>query len=337
MLDGSGPRPALIGSTGHHAQVLLLTITDKEFPVARSVLESIQTMVEVGQTGAYTFENCVSRTDLPFVLVQAAARANLYAASSVSKWIRLFRPQYVLVIGTAGGIQRPTGRKGSPSGWKGINSGDVVISEYVHYAEFKKIASGGNLMRYMPIEQPSVLLVEQARAVIADSMWADLISRSFQVGDYRRPAATIEEVLSGEAVQDNPLDPMQQFLMKHFDRAGAVEMESAGVGQFLHSTRETVHYAPGFLAIRGISDIVYARGQARKLKLKDLPKAATEKTEERDDWSAAAAAAAAAFAIALTSRLVKGGHPPYAGHPAIDGYVISQLEGLSESADSLGS
>lgn len=221
MVNGSEPRPALVGSSGFHAQVLLLTITDKEFPVARAVLEGIRPTVEVGQTGAYAFEHCLSQVDLPFVLVQAAARANLYAASSVNKWIRLFRPQYVLVVGTAGGIQRPVSDRKIFKDWKGIKRGDVVVSEYVHYAEFKKVSSSGNLMRYMPIEQPSVLLVEQARAVITDVDWPDIAGR-FLADENCRPKATIEEILSGEAVQDNPLDPMQQFLMKHFDRAGIV-------------------------------------------------------------------------------------------------------------------
>ncbi|WP_354559419.1 MULTISPECIES: hypothetical protein [Gordonia] len=292
-------------------------------------------MKEVDQTGAYTFADCTDRVELPFVLVQSAARANLHAASSVEKWIRLFRPQHILVVGTAGGIHRPTSNDRPYTKWKGPSLGDVVVSEYVHYAEFKKVSSGGNLMRYMPIEQPSVFLLENARAVIQDGKWSELSRDFWQQKGSSCPNASIEEVLSGEVVQDNPTDPMQQFLMRYFDRAGAVEMESAGVGQRLHATRNTVHYAPGFLAVRGISDLVYARGPKRDLKRKDLPRAHADKTEERDDWSPAAAASATALAVALTARLVKEDQPAHSGHGSISGYDLWSGSSLSDLEGSL--
>lgn len=316
------PRPFLIGSTGHHARVLLFTITDKEFPAARGVLEKLGSIVEVDNTGAYTFADCISRIELPFVLVQSAARANLFAQSSVNQWIRNFRPQHILVIGTAGGINRPkTDRR--PYKWAGPQRGDVVVSEYVHYAEFKKISSTGNLMRHMRMDQPSTALVNHAHSVIADGSWTNLAPR-FPKADSPPPKARFEEILSVEAVQDNPLDRMQQFLMKHFDRAGATEMESAGVAHALHITRDSVHYSPGFLTIRGISDIIYARG-GRKLNRKDLPISPQGKTAERDDWSPAAAEAASAFAVALTARLVKSPQAENPGHRAIEGYAMPQL------------
>src|SRR3954447_22287744 len=97
-MDSSGDlRQALIGSTGHHARVVLCTITDKEFPAARKVLQQLGPMAEVGETGAHTLDACRSMQELPFVLVQATARANLFAATSVEKWIRDFRPQHILV------------------------------------------------------------------------------------------------------------------------------------------------------------------------------------------------------------------------------------------------
>gem|GEM_PF-6839957 len=314
---------------------MLCTITDKEFPAAHRVLSDLGRMAEVDSTGAYTFADCLSMKELPFVLVQSAARANLFAGTSISKWIRQFRPQHFLITGTAGGIHRPVDDADEMYRWQGPMLGDVVVSEYVHYAEFMKVSSAGYLMRHLAMDQPSIELIEHARAVIRDGSWTKL-SRSTRNEGSVIPSASIQEIVSGDAVQDDPTEPMQQFLMDHFDRAGAIEMESAGVAQSLHSSRESVHYAPGFVTIRGVSDIVYARGRARALTKHDLPTSTAGKTEERDIGSDAAASAAAAFAVALTTRLVRAVQPIQPGHRRIDSFEMPQPTELSDSADSVG-
>jgi nucleoside phosphorylase len=330
-------RQSLIGSTGHHARVVLFTITEKEFPVASDLLEQLAPIAEVGTTGAHRFSNCLDTEELPFVLVQQfGARANLAAASSVNKLIRDFRPQYFLVIGTAGGVHRPAGDDEEPYTWEGPRRGDVVYSEYLHYGSFMKVSRSEYLMRHQPLDQPSTVLFNQARGVMRDGSWTDLSKK------FRRPADPVPraknvEILSGETVQDNPLEPVQQFLMKHFDRAGAIEMESGGVAERLYSTRETVHYAPGFLTVRGISDIVYARGRRRRLRKSDIPESTKGKTEERDEWSPIAAAAATAFAVALTERLVKVPQSKQTGHRKIEGYAIPKLPDVSDPQASLKS
>lgn len=330
-------RQALIGSTGHHARVVLFTITDKEFPVASDLLEQLAPMAEVDTTGAHTFSGCLDTEELPFVLVQQfGPRANFAAASSINKLIRDFKPQYFLVIGTAGGVHRPEDDEAEPYTWEGPRRGDVVFSEYVHYGSFMKVSRSEYLMRHQPMDQPSTVLFNQARGVMREGSWPDL-SRKFRRPTDPAPRAKSVEILSGETVQDNPLEPVQQFLMKHFDRAGAIEMESGGVAERLYSTRETVHYAPGFLTIRGVSDIVYARGRKRQLRQSDLPQSTRSKTEERDEWSPVAAASATAFAVALTDRLVKISQSKQAGHRKIDGYAMPKLPILSDPQASLSS
>lgn len=266
----SDTRQALIGSSGHHARVVICTITDKEFPEALKVLERLAPMAELDDTGAYTFTACQSMDELPFVLVQSTARANLFASTSAETWIREFRPQHILVTGTAGGIHRPVDDEADAYEWSGPNWGDVIVSEYVHYAPFMKVASAGYLPRYTLMDQPSIALIKHGRAVMRDSSWMAL-ARPFRGSEDPDPKAKFEEIVSGEAVQDDPLEPMQQFVMKHFDRAGAIEMESAGIAQSLYAARESVHYAPGFITIRGVSDIVYARGRKRELTNLDIP------------------------------------------------------------------
>ncbi|MGV0644633.1 hypothetical protein ABQE44_14645 [Mycolicibacterium sp. XJ2546] len=329
-------RQSLIGATGHHARVVLCTVTDKEFPVAYNVLEQLGPMAEVNATGAHTFASCLSMRELPFVLVQFPFRANLFAAKDVERWVNRFRPQHFLVTGTTGGVHRPVNDNADVYEFEGPAWGDILVSEYVHYSPFMKVASTEYLPRGMPMDQPSIELVRHARAVIQDGSWIDL-SRTFRSENDADPVAKFVEIVSGEAIQDDPLEPMQQFLMKHFDRAGAIEMESAGVAQSLYAARESVHYSPGFITIRGVSDIVYARGRKRELTQSDLPPVTAEKTSERGRWSAPAAATAAAFAVALTARLVKGDQDPQPGHRKIAGYPMPQLPGLSDPTDSLGS
>ena len=329
-------RQALVGSTGHHARVALCTITDKEFPVAYKVLEQCGPLAEVEQTGAYTFASCLSMQELPFVLIQAAARTNQFAGTAVDTCMREFRPQHFLVTGTAGGIHRPVDDAAETyKNWSGPGWGDVVVSEYVHYSPFMKITSSGYLPRHLLMDQPSLELIKHARGVMQNGSWTKL-SRAFR-GEAGDPKARFEEILSGEAVQDDPLEPMQQFLMWHFDKAGAVEMESAGVGQTIYAARNSVHYAPGFIAIRGVSDIVYARGRSRELAAPDLPPPTEEKTKERDRWSAPAAATAFAFAVALATRLVKATQPAQPGHRPIEGFAMPQPSEMSDPADSLRS
>lgn len=334
--SGGAQRQALLGSTGRHARVALCTITDKEFPVAYQVLEQLGPMAEVGETGAYTFAACLSMQELPFVLVQAAARTNQFAGTAVDTCIREFRPQHFLVTGTAGGIHRPVDDTAETYKWSGPGWGDVMVSEYVHYSPFMKVTGTGYLPRHLLMDQPSIELIKHARAVIRNGSWARF-SRAFRGEADSDPEARFEEILSGEAVQDDPLEPAQQFLMRHFDRAGAVEMESAGVAQTLYAARNSVHYAPGFITIRGVSDIVYARGRSRELVGSDIPPSTEEKTKERDRWSSPAAATAFAFAVALATRLVKGAQPAQPGHGAIDGFAMLQPPELSDRADSLGS
>jgi nucleoside phosphorylase len=327
-------RGALIGSTGRHARVALCTITDKEFPVAYDVLEQLGPLEEVDDTGAYTFADCLSMEELPFVLVQAVARTNQFAGTAVETCIREFRPQHFLVTGTAGGIHRPVDDMAQTYKWSGPAWGDVVVSEYVHYSPFMKVTSDGYLPRHLLMDQPSIELIKAARAVNQKRSWTRL-ARAFRGEADADPKAKFEEILSGEAVQDDPLEPMQQFTMWHFDKAGAVEMESAGVAQTIYAARKSVHYGPGFITIRGVSDIVYARGRARKLVGSDIPLLTEEKTIERDRWSSPAAATAFAFAVALTARLVNRAQAAQAGHRTIGGFAMPQPPEMSDHTDSL--
>ncbi len=316
-----------------------MTITDTEFPIARDVFSQCGVVSEVEQFGAYTCEQFLDSQTLPFVLVQASDRGNLPIANDISEWIRQFRPQVFLVVGTAGGVWRPADSE--RVAWKGVPRGDVVVSEFVHYSDYRKVEADGDLMRHHRLEQPSSFLIQQARGVKNnEDSWHRWLGARWD-GATRRPAVSEQEIVVGEQIQDNPLAETQQFLMRTFDRAGAAEMESAGVGQALHSLRRVPTYAPLYLSIRGISDLIWARGAHDPLTAEDLVRGESHyasvhsdadelgdlagKTSERALWSPRAAEAASAFALALVQRLVRHQADALPGHPVMPSIELSSV------------
>lgn len=321
----------LFGASGHHARVVVMTVTNKEMPIAREVFSACGQLAEVGSLAAYTSERFLAAEHLPFVLVRASDRGSVPMSADLEHWMFQFRPQAFLLVGTAGGIHRPTNEE--RTNWSGPRRGDVVVSEYVHYGDYRKVTTVGNLPRHHRLEQPADFLLEQARPLIYEPAdWHCWLGSTWE-RTHRRPAASEEEILVGGQLQDDPLDTAQQSLMHTFDRAGATEMESAGMARALHALRRTATYAPLYLSVRGVSDIIYARGTDRPLTAEDVRLAKefdaqqsgqeegessgqADKTAERDSWSPRAAAAASAFALGLVARLVRT--PIGAiGHPAI--------------------
>ncbi|WP_024286704.1 hypothetical protein [Cellulomonas sp. KRMCY2] len=320
----------LNGASGKHVHVLVFTITDKEFPRAQEVFERFSPLAEVADTGAYAPASCVDTSHIPFALVQSDGLTTLVAAGSLAERIRQFRPQIVIVVGTAGGVHRPI--EGEPGHFKGPDRGDVLVSEYVHHTNFIKSEPHRYLIRYLALDQPSMQLISDAKQVSRKTTWLEYLGPSWE-GAGVRPAVHFGEIVSGDTLADDPLEPRQQTLMKHFDKAIGIEMESSGIAHSLHrvrtQTRLAVHYNPTFITVRGVSDIVYGRGQERELVQADIDATLERsgigvgKTDERATWSPRAASSAAAFAAALTRRVVANASPLHRGHPMIPAYSMN--------------
>ncbi|WP_147453977.1 nucleoside phosphorylase-I family protein [Tessaracoccus antarcticus] len=339
------PEGHLFGKSGRHARVVVLTVTDTEFPIARKVFGQIGDLVEIEDHKAYTPRQFADSETLPFVLVRTTDRGNLAISNDIAEWMRLFKPQAFIIVGTAGSMWRPVDPERMV--WKGVPRGDVLVSEFVHFGDFRKDTNRGKFMRYHRIDQPSSFLLGEARGVINDpASWHRCLGENWADAT-RKPNAKEEEFLVGEQIQDDPLDATQQYLMHTFDRAAATEMESAGVGQALHSFRRDAVYAPLYISVRGVSDLIWARGSGGPLEGEaDLEKArvsyssqhddvdgraaaSDDKTDERQVWSPRAAEAASAFALALVRRLVHRSVRPMSGHPEIPSFEISTVSGGS--------
>jgi nucleoside phosphorylase len=330
----------LFGATGSHARVVVMTVTDKEMPVAREVFAACGELAEVAELAAYTSEQFAGEKHLPFVLVRASDRGNLSMVHDIQHWMFEFRPQAFLLVGTAGGIWRPTNAE--RTNWGGSRRGDVIVSEYVHFGDYRKVTAHGNLLRYHRLEQPANYLLTQARPLINEPAdWHKWLGKTWEKAP-RLPTATEEEIVVGEQLQDNPMDATQQFLMRTFDRASATEMESAGIAQALHSLRKPAAYAPMYLSLRGVSDLIWACGTDGPLTEDDVARAKVfdaqqcqqadgnsfleaGKTSERASWSPRAAAAASAFALGLVERLVRRQMSTMLGHPAIPGFELKAV------------
>lgn len=325
----------LFGASGRHARVVVMTVTHKEFPIARSVFESVGPTAEVDRLAAYTCAAYVDEPHLPYVLVRAPDRGNLPIAVVIQKWMREFRPQTFLLVGTAGGIWRPA--DSTHKQWEGPERGDVVVSEFVHYSDYRKVTKEGHLLRHHRLEQPANHLLDQADPLImSPESWHPWLGSTWDNVD-RMPRARQLEIVAGEQIQDDPLEATQQFLMREFDRAGATEMESAGMATALHELRVNATYAPMYLSIRGVSDVIWARGLERALEPADIALAEkfakgrrwgqghAGKTAEREAWSPRAAASASAFALGLVQRLVAPAMGPLLGHPPIPSFPLQTV------------
>jgi nucleoside phosphorylase len=323
-----------------HARVVVLTIIEEEFLAAQTALCAHG---EVGVTGVFTTEALAANPErrYPFVLTQSSDRGNTPAAQEITRLLELYRPEVVLLVGIAGGIQRADGPV-----TKGPGIGDVVVGKYVHYAPFTKNLPAGRFLRYIPLDQPSSGLVSQHADVLArpsfPDCWAGLSEH--RPGETGSPRVHVGEIIAIESIAGNPSGEEQIFMLERFDNADAVDMESMGVGRAIHEYREDVHYSPRWLCIRGISDIVTAESPPLPVD-EDYEEGGTveagDNNVERQLWKRYASAAAATFARRVVERLLTEARPPCPPDAGADSWLFEQLarrpheNGMSDGAGML--
>jgi nucleoside phosphorylase len=202
-------------------------------------------------------------------------QTNLTSVQTAGDLIEDFRPQFLVLIGTAGGH----------SGRDGLSLGDVVVADYMDYSGYWKYKEGAILERRLPHDHPSGHMVdnyvEPLRA--KPTRWIERIQTP-RPGD-GSPKLIVGGVVSGNILLGDPRNEEQQRILDHFDKAYAFEMEGYGVSSAVFKARRSVHYNPQYLVVRGISDLV------------DQDPEANQAT--RQAWTPYAVSAAAAFASVL--------------------------------------
>lgn len=270
--------PSLKGRLGH-ARVAVLTIIKEEFEAAQAVLGLHDEVTDTGYVTAGQRED----GDYDVVLCEATARSNVASATRTTEIIEDFRPEVILLVGIAGGILDEKG-----IGRDGVALGDVVVADYVSYTEFMKITEGKTSLRYVAIDHPSVhLLGNVLKPLLRKFKLADVVQ--IDRPDKATTPKVIEgEIVSGEKVWGGVDDPVQIELMKPFEKALAVDMESHGMARAVCERRTSVWYNPRYLVIRGISDLVGVK----------------DNNEIRGVWKTYAAHTASHVAKAFVDRLL---------------------------------
>jgi nucleoside phosphorylase len=268
---GQGP----MGRRGS-AQVAVVTIIDEEFEAARDALAIDQ---ELAGT-QYFIRKDDAKDALTVVLTQALDRSNIPCNALVANLIDDLRPHVLLLVGVAGGLtSNGTGRDG-------IRLGDVLIADYVSYVDFLKITAEKIEVRHYALDHPSLHL-RASVALPISKRFAFPASFTDQPEGQAIPKVLIGEIVSGDKVMGGVDNNMQQDLLRPYDKALAVDMESIGMARSVCERRSSVWYNPRYAVIRGISDLVGVHGN----------------NETRSLWKGYAARAAAVVASEFIRRL----------------------------------
>jgi nucleoside phosphorylase len=211
------------------------------------------------------------------ILAKSPDRSNTPCSELVRNIAELFRPEFIILSGIAGGV---TGRDG-------INLGDVVVADHVDWYEMRKIAGGTDVIRKQAFDHPSLYLRETiTQRVKIRKKWLDLVGS-------QRPGDGVPKVLEGNLIAGDKIlgdgeSEYQRRILGEFDKALAVDMESYGLARGVYNARSARHYNLNYLVVRGISDLVDAEGN----------------DDQRKEWREYAAATAAAFALCVTDEIV---------------------------------
>jgi nucleoside phosphorylase len=244
------PLPA--GRKGH-AVAAVVTIIDEEFDAVRDALGISS---ELSGT-RYFGRQQVTQNSWDVILGQPTDRSNIPCGNLVGEIIEDFRPQVLLLVGIAGALLDGT------SGREGIALGDVVIADSVSYVEFLKVTQSGTFLRHFPIDQPSVHLRGAVSQQIARSFALKDALRMAAPGGDGAPKIRIGQIVSGEKVMSGIDSPVQAELLKPFDKALAVDMESIGMARMVCERRTSFWYNPRYAVVRGISDLVGMPGNEK--------------------------------------------------------------------------
>ncbi|MBE9013466.1 SAVED domain-containing protein [Pseudanabaenaceae cyanobacterium LEGE 13415] len=189
------------------------------------------------------------------------------AASATMQLLNRWHPNYVLMVGIAGGVRGQ------------VELGDVVVAKYSFYYEQAKLTLEGEQLRSEQFPSDRLLLGRAYTYEAAE--WHGLIDaiRPGETSEQQIPSVHFAPIASGEKViADEQTIPK---LVRACPKLAAVAMEGAGVARSARSYPGS----PGYLEIRGICDFA--------------------DPQKNDNWHRYAANAAASFTIGwLRSRPV---------------------------------
>ena len=261
-----------LGGRDGRALVAIITIVREEFDAIRSV----ETFTPCPGDSPFLFRTALAEKRYDVLLAQSADRGNTPCAELVADLAERYRPEYIVLSGIAGGIDRDD-----------VTLGDVVIADHVEGYEIQKFDGGRSLHRRVAIDHPSKYLRETiARRVEIAGKWIERIKVERPMAG--TPKVVIGNLIAGEKILGDGENEYQRKILEAFDKAIAVDMESHGLGRGAFSARSTRYYNLNYLVVRGISDLVNAENN----------------NEARKNWRLYAAGSAAAFTMEVVNELV---------------------------------
>lgn len=256
-----------------NALVAIITIVDEEHKAVRDR----GGFEELVGTTPFLRRNELCPDVYDVILARSADRSNTPCNELVRNVVELFRPEFIILSGIAGGV----------SGRDGIGLEDVVVADHVDWYEMRKIADGKDVIRKQAFDHPSMYLRETiTQRVKFSGRWVDRVAHD-------RPTVGAPKVLEGNLIAGDKIlgdgeNAYQRKILDEFDKALTVDMESYGLARGVYSARSARHYNLNYLVVRGISDLVDNEGN----------------DDQRKMWRDYAAATAAAFALCVADEIV---------------------------------
>ena len=264
---------------GRHglASVGVLTVIQEEF-------DEVSAMLGVNQNlpnSPYYVRQMNSSMSYEVVVKKLSGRGNIVSATGTRALLEDFRPNYVLLVGIAGGVK----------GRDDTQLADVVIADFVDGYEMRKLSDGKKRKRMEAYDHPGYRLLNVVAQPKANSKhWLSRVNQQRRPSrGQKQPKAMFGNLISGEKILGDDDDVYQREILDEFDSTVAVDMESYGVARALYEARVTRRYNPQYLVIRAVSDFVNGSSNART----------------RQKWKRYAAHVASAFAAEIIEELIK--------------------------------
>jgi len=232
---------------GERIDIVIVTVIPEEFEAVCKVF-GIKEMVFFpdGSPNLYSWRRGTVRHEpsgrhFNVVVGMSGRPTNASSAVTVIDAINLFRPDYILLVGIAGGFAKD-----------GITKGDVVVSNFICGYQYGKIEKVFQPRPHFSYQVDTGLFnAAQSVAALAPS-WSARVSRRPENG--KRPKCVPGLVASGDMVVDDADNEFFAQVLHHYPGIAAVEMEGAGAALAIQHARDK-KIAVGFLMIRGISDM----------------------------------------------------------------------------------
>lgn len=187
------------------------------------------------------------------VIAQATDRSNVPAARATEAMLRAWKPRHFIVADIGGGFWSD-----GPTRRDGLNVGDVIVASDIEYFEVEKeVPDSEPLGRGYAMQLPTPGPRNAIRS-LAD-FFADWYQPAQQLrlgaAEVRAPLIIDGQIICGEKLLSDPNSDLVKRLVKKYDKALGLDMESAGVGRAVLDLQGEEIFTQ-FVVLRGVSDLV---------------------------------------------------------------------------------